>query len=308
MKVTKKQAISVRDDSGHLLLSQAQGLNESSELGYWGTPEVLTRYSTCCASMWYRIKDRMYQCSTCGSIYDLHNSIASQTPDDAWFYMGPHPIIHTKRSNEKYLSKRYVEAQAFKSPHLETAPSFSPGSSAGKGFSTQMRYDPTQNMYRSRRTPFKVPGIKVTDEDRKGLERWLPFFKGIKESPKKAKNLGLTMLLNLPNFFLLGALGLVGVPQFDLLMSSFEQHKAVVDYNVKRLKRKKGLTEAQNKEYKSLLLQQRMINRKMEQLKKAKVMAGGEDSGWRTIGDKSIYVGPKQETEIPTEFELASEE
>lgn len=304
MNTTGRLMISVRDNN-RLLLSQMQELKKSNEPGYWGTPEVLSRYSSCCASMLYRIKDRVYQCSTCGSMYDLRGSIANQTPDDAWFYMGPHPILHT-RTSEKYLSKR-VNAQAFKPTHLTPSPSFPlGGGGGGKGLSTPMRYFPQDWMYRTKKLPYKTPGVKITDEERKGLERWLPFFKALKESPKKTKNLGLTLLFNLPNFLLLGSLGLIGIPQIDLFFNTLHQHKAVIDYNVKRLKRKKTLTDEQNKEYKRLLSQQRIIRQKLEQLKKAKV-AAGEDTEWRTVGDKRIYMGPKEETIIPTEFEFTEE-
>lgn len=304
MSKTKKQTIFIRDGAGHLLLSQSQEqeLKKPDDLGYWGTPEVLSRYSSCCKSMLYRIKDRVYQCSTCGSMFDLRSSIANQTPDDAWFYMGPHPIIHTEfKKSSKCLSRRVV-AQAFKPTHLTPPPAFSPA--GGGGFSTQMRYYPKEWMYRSKKIPYKTPRIEITEEERKGLERWVPFFKALKESPKRVKNLGLTLLFNLPNFLLLGSLGLIGIFQVDLFFNALEQHRVIVDYNVKRLKRKRTLSDEQEKELRRLQTMQKTIKRKMDELKKTKIMMGGtaEDTGWRTVGDKRIYVGPK-ETDIPTEFE-----
>lgn len=289
--------LSIRDK-----LIVSQDLNYEPIKGYWGTPEVLSRYSSCCGSMLYRIKDRVYQCITCGHKFDLRSSIANMTPDDAWFYMAPHPVYIEPKKSSKYLSRRVTSQQAFKPTHLTPPPAFSPA--GGGGFSTQMRYYPKEWMYRTKKMPYRTPEIKITEEERKGLERWVPFFKALKESPKRAKNLGLTFLFNLPNFLLLGSLGLIGVFQVDLFFNALEQHRVIIDYNVKRLKRKRTLSDEQEKELKRLQIMQKTIKQKMDQLKKTKAMMGGtaEDTGWRTVGDKRIYVGPR-ETGIPTEFE-----
>lgn len=166
---------------------------------YFGTPEVFTRYSPCCKEPWLRISDRVYQCSLCGKIYTPQTSIADQTPDDAYFYMAPHPVRALSQRDKMIVKKALsVHAQQGKAPSYLT-PSKLPG----------IPIVPTRDPYTVYRRPRTWDPIKrrryKTKKEKSPLTYRNKFWLRLKSLPGAALRHTFTTL---PLMMLLGPIGL----------------------------------------------------------------------------------------------------
>lgn len=231
---------------------------------YWGTPEALSRYSPCCTAMLHRIEDGIQQCTLCGQVYYQSSSVANQTPDDPWFYQGPHPLISSP--SKERLAEQTVVLTRY-------------------GSSWFNRKD---------------------EEGRSGFERWIPFWKDIKDTVtlKKpinfAKNLSLTGLLAIP---ILGVGGLAALP-FGLSMARDELKKHDLLTSEKVEQARGSLKKAQDTKEKEharrvlrrLIHDKGRIQKRLRSLDLAAKRQEKDSSFITTPDGRVVYVGDKEDS------------